>query len=76
MSQNTRFVCYFWGSKYSSVLFYALFPSLAIMMVSIMVVIMEMMISQVQAVSAEPCGMLGTGTKIFPKVGSDSYVAE
>ena len=35
-----------------------------------------MMISQVQAVPAEPRGMPGTGTKIFPKVGSDSYVAE
>ena len=46
------------------------------MMVSIMVVVMEMMISQVQAIPAEPCGVLGTGTKIFPKVGSDSYVAE
>ena len=50
---------------------------MAMMMVSIMammmVPIMGMMMishSQVQAVPAEPRGMLGTGTQIFPKVGS------
>ena len=28
MSQNTRFLCYYFGLKYSSVLFFTLIPSL------------------------------------------------